>query len=134
MESLRTIIDNIDYKDFILFHDEKYNKILLAQNEKYDVYLICWRTGQKTRVHDHPSGGCLMKIVSGTLLEENYRSTTGEFLYPRTFFPGTYAFKSGDLVVHRITAMEDTVSLHVYYPSGYVANTYDFDHTTHTTT
>lgn len=126
MESLRKILDNIQYKDSITFHSEKYNKIKLVSTDKYDVYLICWKTGQTTNIHDHPSGGCLMKIVSGTLLEENYRSTTGEFLYPRTLFTGNYAFKSGDLVVHRITAMEDTVSLHIYYPGGYVANIYDF--------
>ena len=126
MESLRTIIDNIAYKDSIMFHSEKYNKINLLSTDKYDVFLICWKAGQATNIHDHPSGGCLMKIISGTLLEENYRSTTGEFLYPRTLFAGNYAFKTGDLVVHRITAMEDTVSLHVYYPGGYVANIYDF--------
>lgn len=127
MQSLRTIIDNVDYKNSIVFQNEKHNKILLYSSELYDVYLICWRAGQQTTIHDHPSGGCLMKIISGTLLEENYRSTSGEFLYPSTFTSGIYTFKSGNNVVHRITAMEESVSIHVYYPKGFVATTYDFD-------
>jgi predicted metal-dependent enzyme (double-stranded beta helix superfamily) len=125
MESLRKIIDTIDYKDQISFSNEKYTKIVLEQNEKYEVYLICWRNGQTTNIHDHPEGGCLMKLVSGTLLEENYRAN-GEFLYPRTYIPNMYAFKCGKNVVHRITAMEESISLHVYFPPNYNATIYEF--------
>ncbi len=125
MESLRKIADTIDYKDLVEFCEEHYKKILLERNENYEVYLICWRAGQNTRIHDHPDGGCLMKLISGTLLEENYRSD-GTFLYPRTYIPNMYGFKCGKNVVHRITAMEDSVSIHVYFPPNYKATIYDF--------
>ena len=126
MESLRKIADTIDYKDLVEFCEEHYKKIVVTRNENYEVYLICWRAGQNTRIHDHPDGGCLMKLISGTLLEENYRSD-GTFLYPRTYIPSMYGFKCGKNVVHRITAMEDSVSIHVYFPPNYKATIYEFD-------
>ena len=40
---------------------------LVCQTEYYDIYIISWKRSQRTKIHDHPIQGCLMKVLNGRL-------------------------------------------------------------------
>lgn len=59
-----------DYLSHAKFNKDVYSKIRLPQSTKYfDMYLICWKPYQETKIHDHPVGGCLMMVLQGELNE-----------------------------------------------------------------
>lgn len=125
MQKLYAILDQVNYWSRMRFTSACYNKILLYTCEQYEVYLICWLAGQETLVHDHPDGGCLMRVVSGKLIEDTYHAATAAKIQATMLGPMMHTFRHGKNIVHRIRAVEDSVSLHVYLPPGYVATIYD---------
>jgi hypothetical protein len=125
MQKLHTILDKVNYRPYMRFTSVCYNKILLYACERYEVYMICWLAGQETLVHDHPDEGCLMRVVSGKLVEDTYYADSAAKIQVTTLGPMMHTFRHGKRIVHRIRAIEDSVSLHVYLPPGYVASTYD---------
>ena len=59
-----------DYLHYVSYKHDAYHKIKLPQSTaEFDIYLICWLRNQQTRIHDHPSGGCMMKVLLGELTE-----------------------------------------------------------------
>jgi hypothetical protein len=112
-------------KSFAVFSDERYLKHLLKKTEEWELFLICWRKGQHTTIHDHPEGGCKMRVLEGALVESEYSYPTIAFLGFRTIDVGETGFKRGKDVLHCIEALEDTISLHLYYPPGYATTSYN---------
>jgi cysteine dioxygenase len=108
----------------VRFGAERYTKTLLKRTPVYEIFLLCWKSGQATAIHDHPSDGCWMRVLQGCLEETEYAYPTLEKIGYTRFGVGEYGFKRGNEVLHSIRAIEDSVSVHVYYPPGYVANTY----------
>jgi predicted metal-dependent enzyme (double-stranded beta helix superfamily) len=121
-----TLMDGISFEDQIEFDSQTYKKKLLKRTSNYEVFLICWKSGQQTSIHDHPDGGCWMRVVRGSLQETTYMTPNLEEVGERILGPGDLGFQCGSDMVHRILALEDTVSLHVYYPPGYAARKYSF--------
>ena len=50
--------------------------ILVYQNDKFEIYVICWSNNCLSLIHNHPQRGCLMKILDGILEEELYSHPT----------------------------------------------------------
>jgi len=114
-----------DWKNYVKFNDNMYNRELVSHNDLFDILVISWKKGQKSKIHDHPNQGCLMKILTGKLLENTYINTT-----PMTHISATLllendiGYKEGNQILHDISAIEDSVSLHIYSPSGYQPHYY----------
>jgi cysteine dioxygenase len=109
---------------FFAFSDQHYVKNLLKRTDEYEVFLICWKAGQTTPIHDHPSEGCWLRVLQGSLEETEYSNPSLQELERRVFCVGDYGFKRGAEILHSIRALEDSVSVHVYYPPNHVANLY----------
>lgn len=112
---------------YIYFSPSHYTKHILERTYDHDVVLICWRKGQTTPIHDHPEGGCWMSVLQGCLEETEYARTEEAFVDltgVKQLPAGSFGYKRGADGIHQIKACEDTVSLHVYIPSGYIARTY----------
>lgn len=55
--------DGDDWKQYVEFTDETYNRVLLGRTDTYEIFLICWGIGQASKIHDHPSQGCVLKML-----------------------------------------------------------------------
>lgn len=103
---IQTFIKHVeDYK----IPDTGYTRHLLAQDDHSEVYVIVWSAGSETPFHGHPEGGCWMVVVSGELLE----TVSCE---ERLLGPGSHGFQKGASGIHKITALENSRSLHLYKP------------------
>ena len=47
------------------FDDFGYKRILLEENEKFNLVLMCWPEGSATSIHDHTGSECIMKCLAG---------------------------------------------------------------------
>ena len=58
-----------DWKKYKSF-TKSYSKKLIYKNNLYDMYLISWNINSISKIHDHSSNGCLMKVLDGKLSED----------------------------------------------------------------
>ena len=116
-----------DWHDHIKFSDIRYVKNLVFSNEYIDVFIICWNINQSSGIHDHPENGCLMKVLDGKLREDVYTKNNNqyEFMCSSTLEKDGIAYKEGNQCIHNIiNAVDKTISLHIYSPSGFKTTYY----------
>lgn len=105
-----------DWQDYVNFDEASYKRNIIAQNRHFELTLICWRNGQQTVLHDHPSNGCLIKVMQGELFEE--RRCLENQLTSQTLSEGQAAYMCNAYGEHQMYNRSggDTVSLHMYSP------------------
>ena len=124
-ESLSNLLGDISKLDTkitaesVKFTNDTYCRNLIYRNNNFDVYLIGWLPNQETPYHSHPTGGCIMKILEGSLIENiknkdntisNYKRKTGDCSYIHD-----------DIGIHTIKndTNEKCISLHIYSPPSF---------------
>lgn len=132
---------NDDWEQYVEFSDIYYNKIRLGEfsTDLFDIYIICWNNNQKTRIHDHPENGCLLKLLCGNLNEDIYINgdtndgqhnevSNNEVTYEKTnnikVNDISYMEKSSKLHVINNTDTQ-SVSIHIYSPPNYKTTIYN---------
>lgn len=109
----------------------KYYKLLVFNNDIVDVFLIIWFDGAETSIHDHPDGGCAVKILKGDLVEEVFENVSNNRaelicnnLTSKLLEQYDITCKVGNKILHRIKSNDYAVSIHVYFPPNYKQTTY----------
>ena len=124
LKDMMCIIENYELDDwikYIKFDDNKYNRIKIYADENFEIILICWKKDQKSRIHDHPENGCIMKLLSGKLIESKYINDKSlSKILTRNIYCHDTTYIKGNFGLHDIFACENSVSLHIYSPSFYV--------------
>ena len=120
--------DEEDWRDKVRFKKESYNRILLSRQDRYEIYLLCWKKNQKSHIHDHPENGCLLKVLNGALEERRFNvdplDKTVKIISTKILDKDSISYLEGDQIVHQIWALEDSVTLHIYSPPGHHYNSY----------
>jgi hypothetical protein len=108
------------------FEDRKLYKerpvVLLCKSPT--IYLLGWREGEGTGIHDHGAAQVGIYVVQGRVVEDLYGTTQGSYPDLRVAMNFTRVLKQGDLVtcsknyIHRVRNIfpELGVTLHVYGP------------------
>ncbi|KDO19575.1 hypothetical protein SPRG_15156 [Saprolegnia parasitica CBS 223.65] len=79
-----------------------YTRNLIAtDNTTYALILLCWNRGKYSPIHDHPSDGCWVRHIQGTVHEVRYWNDGV-----------TLAEASSVMVTHGVTYMDDSLGLH----------------------
>jgi cysteine dioxygenase len=111
-----------DWRQYINFNNNTYNRIRLNDfsNSKFEMYIISWKPDQMSPVHDHSDNGCIMKVLDGSLKEILYDYN----LTPMndTIINKNYvSFIDNHIGLHKIEALDYSVSLHIYSPPNYIS-------------
>jgi cysteine dioxygenase len=108
------------------FDARSYQRELLDRGNGYELYLLAWLPGQATSIHDHGGAVTACEIVRGKVREEQFavRGSRAVLIGEEIRVPGSIDTHPGD-VVHRVTALEPTVSLLVYLPGAGEYSTYE---------
>lgn len=114
-----------DWRNYIKFDQEQYNKILLYSGEIFDIWMICWNIGQESDVHDHPDNGCVQKVLQGDLSETKYIKERDGNYYKwkrRIYLQGDVGYISGEKGIHMLKNIGEigAVTLHLYSPPNYI--------------
>jgi len=126
MTKLLKMYNSDDWKKHVEFKNESYNRKIFKSNDNFEIIIISWNKFQKSPIHDHPSNGCLMKILQGSLIERRYKNNEKlELKNENIYKENDVAFIKGDKIIHEIINKDyNTVSLHIYSPPNFKINLY----------
>ncbi len=56
-----------------------YSRRRVVMHPAFDVFIICWRSGQQTPIHDHGGSVSWTKVLEGELSDTHYRQVHVRF-------------------------------------------------------
>jgi len=131
LESLR--LDRDALLEWAHFDERTYQRNLIHCNETYEVLVLCWRSGQRSPIHDHGESSCGVLVVEGVATETIFAANPGK----RLIEAQAWRIEAGSVIVsrggdiHQIANLEspgtDLVSLHIYSPRLQVYRYYGID-------
>jgi cysteine dioxygenase len=116
------------YKHVTLTDSESYKKIQLFINNYIEIVLIVWNPNSGSKIHDHPTNGCILKIMEGSLIENIYVNQNNQlkFIETKQLNTNQISYQIGNKYLHNIDNLSDkhVCSLHVYSPPNFKINYY----------
>lgn len=99
--------------------EECYTRNCIAQNDKFELILICWEKGQVSPIHDHGGEECWVKIIEGEFRETLYKKNEkGEFKSVKSIHSaiGDVTYMVDFMGYHRLENLSNkrSMSLHLY--------------------
>ena len=114
-------ISTEDLGQYVQFHGNQYHRNLIFENKHVQVLCLCWKSGQKSTIHDHANSSCAVKVIKGVLSETVFEKNSEAYIKPvSTTHHGEGVIGSEDSDIHQISNRqakeEDLVTLHCYSP------------------
>ncbi len=115
----------------IRFSERGYQRIPFRSGPCYAAWVMCWRNGQRSPIHDHKGSCCSVRVLRGTLTETLFEFAPNghvKAIFSRDLLPGqVIAGEDSDL--HQVSNLQagdaELVTLHVYAPPLAYMGTYD---------
>lgn len=115
-------IDLDDVSPFAKFGLETYQRNLLHAGPGYHALILCWRSGQRSPIHDHRASSCGVRVLTGVATEIVFDRTSDGHIYPthtRKLRAGEVC-GSHDADIHQMSNIQppgsDLITLHIYAP------------------
>jgi cysteine dioxygenase len=128
LKCLETDWDQID--PFVKFARNAYRRNLMRVGPAYHALILCWRSGQRSPIHDHRGSSCAVRVLSGTCTETLFGRTPDGQIFPTR----THELAAGrccggqDDDVHQISNLgpgnQELITLHIYSPPLLVMGRY----------
>ena len=127
IESLRTQLARMDVsmddlREYAIFDEGEYRRNLVVSGEWFEILVICWRSGQRSPIHDHAHSTCGVRVLEGVATETIFdHSPCGQVLARSSSdLAAGGVCASQDTDTHQISnlqpAGQDLVTLHIYSP------------------
>lgn len=123
-------IEARDLQEYTRFSETTYLRNLVHEGQWYHVLVLCWRSGQRSPIHNHAGSTCGMRVLRGTATETVFKTTPSALVVAansRDFHEGAVVV-SQDADVHQVSNLqtpgEDLITLHVYSPPLLRMDTY----------
>ncbi|BDS08170.1 hypothetical protein NT6N_32100 [Oceaniferula spumae] len=115
-------VDVNDMADFVRFNASGYRRNMVFENDAVELLCLCWKSGQRSPIHDHAESICGVKIIEGTGTETVYEMTPSGYI--KATCSKDYAcgevMVSADSETHQVANLQSTdqdlVTLHIYSP------------------
>jgi cysteine dioxygenase len=118
----QVVITGDELASYGRFNVDEYARNLVYSDENMEIFLMCWRSGQRSLVHDHGESLGGVKILRGILTERLFEQTSNGMIK----LVSTTDYQSGDVqiedhsTIHQVSNLQsghyDATSLHVYLP------------------
>lgn len=119
-----------DVAAFVRFGERSYLRNLVCDGPWYHLLVLCWRSGQRSPIHNHAGSTCGFKVLEGDVTETRFEMTPAGVIHPIR----TQSMSLGDLAVtqdadvHQMSNLQrpgsDVVTLHIYSPPLFRMDTY----------
>lgn len=117
-----------DWRNYAKFSTGHYKRNRVYKDDKIEIIIICWNIFQKSKIHDHPNNGCLLRPMKGDLIEKIYKNCGGKLrkMEKRSIYKNGCSYMEGDRKLHKIVNKKNkrVITLHVYSPPGYHPRVY----------
>jgi cysteine dioxygenase len=125
-----------DVADLIRFSDKRYARNSFRSGDWYHAWVMCWKNGQRSPIHDHKGSSCGVRVLRGVLTETIFEFAPNGFV--KAVFSrdlecgGVCGTEDNDL--HQVSNLQagtaDLVTLHVYSPPLVKMGTYSLEDAT----
>ncbi|MCB9845497.1 MAG: cysteine dioxygenase family protein [Phycisphaeraceae bacterium] len=122
-----------DVAPWLGFCEEKYQRNLIKAGPGYQALILCWRSGQRSAIHDHAASACGVKVIMGTATETVFEPTPCGLVCPtvtNTLHAGEVCVNH-DSDIHQVSNYQpqgcDLATLHIYTPPLKWANIYSLE-------
>jgi len=129
-ELSRFEIDLDDLSEHLHFAENGYKRNLVRAAPNYHAWVLCWKNGQRSPIHDHSGSACVVRVLRGTLTETMFELAPNGHVkatFSRDFAHGSL-IGSEDTDIHQVSNLQaedaDLVTLHVYTPPLNRMNTF----------
>jgi len=119
-----------DMADHVHFSPSHYLRNLIREGPLYQALALCWRSGQRSPIHNHNHSVCGVRVLTGTATETKFERTPCGQLRPTL----TRDLHAGEVCVsldndtHQVSNLQaadtDLVTLHIYSPPLLKMETY----------
>jgi cysteine dioxygenase len=123
-------VDLGELTQHVRFSNRTYRRNLVRGSEWYNLWVLCWRNGQRSPIHDHRGSSCGVRVLQGTMTETLFEFAPNGHVkatFSRDLAPGGVV-GSADTDLHQVSNLQandaDLVTLHVYSPPLVVMGTY----------
>jgi cysteine dioxygenase len=123
-------IDLDDLSEHLHFSNAAYKRNLVRAGPNYHAWLLCWKNGQRSPIHDHSGSACVVRVLRGTLTETLFEVAPNGHVkatFSRDLAEGSL-LGSEDTDIHQVSNLQagdaDLVTLHVYSPPLHRMNTF----------
>jgi len=125
-----TPLTRADLGAFAAFGRDCYTRNLIHTGPAYQALALCWRSGQRSPIHDHRGSGCALKVITGIATEVQFERSPSGLISPtgisRLAAGGIAASVDNDM--HQMGNLEpvgcDLITLHIYSPPLRTMGTY----------
>jgi DMSO/TMAO reductase YedYZ molybdopterin-dependent catalytic subunit len=111
-----------DVAGWVRFSNQTYQRNLVRAGEWYHLWVMCWKNGQRSPIHDHRGSACAVRVLEGVATVTNFaRAPNGHVKAT-----GSDDMQSGTVVttadddLHQISNLQagnaELITLHVYTP------------------
>ena len=119
-----------EYEKYATWSSTCYTRNCIAENEDFELILICWERGQATAIHDHGGEECWVYFVEGEFRENIYtQGGKGRLNAVKTTIakPGDVAYMIDFMGYHNLENQSNkrSMSLHLYAKPIKNCNVYD---------
>lgn len=115
-------VSEADVEHYVRFRSERYLRNLMHNGPSYHALVLCWRSGQRSPIHDHVGSACAVKILRGSATETFFERAPNGMIYAT----GSRVLNTGDICasedadIHQISNLQvqgdDLITLHLYSP------------------
>ncbi len=111
-----------DLDDFARFDEHQYSRNLIRGSKHYQALLLCWRSGHRTPIHNHPGAVGGIRVLQGIATETPFEFAPNGLVKPtcsRDLGTGGVTTLE-DPYIHQVSNLQETgkdlITLHVYSP------------------
>lgn len=112
-----------DVREHMRFGKQTYQRNLMHAGPGYQALILCWRSGQRSPIHDHRGSSCGVRVLAGVATETFFDRTESGYVYAT----GSRRLETGNVCgsqdddLHQVSNLQpegqDLVTLHVYSPA-----------------
>ncbi len=136
--SLQSALDALDIspedvREYVRFSDDRYLRNLMFEGQHYHALILCWRSGQRSPIHNHAKSTCGLRVLQGIATETIFESTPcGQVKAVSSFDRGVGEVSaSQDTDIHQVSNLQldgqDLITLHIYSPPLLKMDTYSLN-------
>lgn len=119
-----------DLAEFIRFDDGHYRRNLVHSGPWHYLWVMCWKNGQRSPIHDHVGSSCAVRVLRGTATVTLFEFAPHGHVKAVSShdYPAGSVLANEDRDLHQVSNLQagsaELVTLHVYSPPLLRMNTY----------
>ena len=119
-----------DVSEYVRFGEKNYSRNLVCEGKWYHLLVICWRSGQRSPIHNHAGSTCGFRVLTGVATETRFELSPNKLIKPvssHDMYTGELSVAQ-DREIHQVSNLQtedtDLVTLHIYSPALLRMDTY----------